>query len=301
MAGAKILGVNQKNARNFLFFLESRGVYDFHVLQPYQLADLFMEYQVDYIKANYDKAKTGAYTMSAAEAQDPFSMCAVATMAEYAESENDIEAMYCIGEALRVSVEGGANVYRAISMSVKCKEHMQMVDEAREDAELYNKAVSVFRSGSTEGRLRQCEEHAPFHNIFEMFEKLAAGRAEVSKMTSNLSKLMRQDPDALAKKNLQEKMLDEIQAMIDDELSRIQAQQEMEKFREMLKSKENLLEQEQRYEKGEGLVSNNFVMDGTPLYEVILEYEENPLVLGLAEVHETGTTQEIDGGDLMDD
>lgn len=262
----KILGVNTKNAFNFMHFLETRGVYDYTTLKNYQLANLFLEYQADYYDNNFSKAKTGQYTISASEMNEPFTMCAIASMAEVAETDQDYEAMRCIGAALQASVAGGANVYRAIALAIRCKERLELQEEIDEDKEIIDDVERVFNCGSTEGRLRQCEEFSPYHEVFEMLTELAKGREKHRQALANPQKYTSAIAADQAREALQD-MLDNKQ----DEIRKLIAKFEAGKLDEMLKSKQLLLVEEQKYIKEQNmseesfLAENNIELQGTTI------------------------------------
>lgn len=258
MAPNRILGVNPKNAYNFMHFLETRGVYDYNTLKPYQLANLFLEYQADYHDANFAKAKAGQLNISAREMNEPFTMCAVASMAETAESDQDYEAMRCIGAALQASVEGGANVYRAIALAIRCKEKLEYQDEINEDEVIIDDVERVFNCGSTEGRLRQCEEFSPYHNIFEMLTQLAKGREKHRQAIAHPGKFTSKDAADRAREELQD-MLDKKQ----DEIRQAIATFELKKLEEMIKSKQEMLVEEQKYMKEQNLTEERFLAENS--------------------------------------
>ena len=281
MAPNRILGVNAKNAYNFMHFLETRGVYDYNTLKPYQLANLFLEYQADFHDANFAKAKAGQLSLSAREMNEPFTMCAVASMAETAESDQDYEAMRCIGAALQASVEGGANVYRAIGLAIRCKEKLEYEEEINEDEEIIDDVERVFNCGSTEGRLRQCEEFSPYHNLFEMLTNLAKGREKHRQALANPGKFTSKDAADRAREDMQElldKQQDEIRAMI----AKFEAQQLV----EIIKSKQEMLVEEQKYMKEQNLseerflAENNLEIQGTTIGLEIVEDLVEQLVEG---------------------
>ncbi len=256
MAETGILGVNPKNAYNFVHFLETRGVYDYETLQPYKLADLFLEYQADYVTANFSKVKSSPFVISERDAKEPFTLTAIATMAEYAESEQQVEAMHCISEALRVAVEGGANIYKAISLSIKCKERADMQEELAEDQAIATTVEKVFRCGSTEGRLRQYEEYSPYFSIIEKLSRLSKGREEARLMYAKHG----MKASTTNKVNDLEEDLDELQAAIMDEILAIKEQMEL---KDIIKSKREMLAEEQKYMKEQNLSDQRFEAENT--------------------------------------
>ena len=266
MAQNRILGVNPKNAYNFMRFLEKSGYPDYNVLPKYKLANLFLEYQEDYHKANFAKAKSGEFSLSAREMNEPFTMCAAASMAETAEADHDYEAMHCIGAALQAAVEGGANVYRAIALAIRCKEKLEYEQEINEDEEIIDDIERVFNCGSSEGRLRQCEPYSPYHGLMEMLSELASGREKHRQVIANSRKYVSRDAADRAREDLED-MLDQKQAAIRQAIAEFEANQ----LKEIIRSKQEMLVEEQKYMKEQTLADakflaeNNLELQGTTL------------------------------------
>jgi|GEM_PF-2743796 len=268
----RILGVNPKNAYNFMRFLEKAGYPDYSVLPKYKLANLFLEYQEDYHKANYAKAKVGDYTLSEREMNEPFTMCAAASMAETAEADHDIEAMHCIGEAIQVAVAGGANVYRAIALAIRCKEKLEYEEEINEDEEIIDDIERVFNCGSSEGRLRQCEPFSPYHDLMGLLTDLAKGREAQRQALANPKKYDSRYEAHIAENNIQEQ-LDQKQAEIKAKIAAFEAA----KLKDIIKGRQEMLVEEQKYEKEQTfadekfLAQNNLEIQGTSICLEMLE------------------------------
>ena len=256
MAQNRILGVNPKNAYNFMRFLEKSGYPDYNVLPKYKLANLFLEYQEDYHKANFSKAKSGEFSISATEMNEPFTLCAAASMAETAEADHDYEAMHCIGSALQAAVEGGANVYRAIALAIRCKEKLEYEEEINEDEEIIDDIERVFNCGSSEGRLRQCEEFSPYHGLMSMLTELATGREKHRQVIANSRKYVSKDAADRAREDIED-MLDQKQA----EIRKAIAEFEANKLQDIIKARQEMLVEEQKYMKEQTLADEKFLAE----------------------------------------
>ena len=251
MQPRKIFGFNMKNALNFSHFLETRGVYDYLTLNNNKLTSLFLEFQEEF--CNSQSAKNTPYNLSAAEMNEPFSLVALATAAEYADTHREKEALLGLAKATSLALDGvgdaltrasknGANIYRAVSLSVRSKDLFDMEAELAEDNAIKRELAEIFHSGRSEHRLEEALKESPYEKMFGGFEEIIKKRAILNKILASHKATAKDLEHAEALKE----ELDHLQDQIKNEMKNYNPQT----LKEVVDCKQIMLTDKQTYAQG---------------------------------------------------
>ncbi len=196
--------VNEQSARGFVSYLSSKGELDPMNMTEHKLAEYFMAYQQEMMadpkklsaayrtrlgeiqelgkNATVDKP----FTLDMIQTREPISLIAIAEMMEYAVTIQDRDAYLLYGKVLGMLSKEGANIYRAINLSLRHKDMFHVDTEFMEDLALKDEFKDMaeelgFISVDCLGHALEGSPCEPlFEKIVDNYRELLAGRKEIT-------------------------------------------------------------------------------------------------------------------------